>query len=185
VVKDELGLLNLKGIIETLFARLGIKNYEFINQTQGFKLDICLNKEPVGVISMLDPVLLGKFNIKNRNVFVLEVSLEKILSAAGLNKKYTPLAKYPEINRDISFILRVENSVNGLLSLLREKGEPLLRSLEVSDYYKGKQIPVGFRGLTLSCTYGSNERTLTEKEIAPVHNLICSALIDSFGAKMR
>jgi phenylalanyl-tRNA synthetase beta chain len=183
--KDELGLLNLKGIIEALFTRLGIKNYEFINQAHGFKVDICLNKEPVGLISTLDSALLDKFNIKNKDVFTLEVSLEKILTLANLGKRYVPLPRYPGITRDISFILKQENSVKDLLSVLQEKGRPLLRSLEITDYYKGRQIPAGYRGLTLSCTYGSSERTLTEEEIIPVHKLICSMLTELFSAKIR
>ena len=184
-VKDELGILNLKGAIETLFARLGIKNYEFTKQAQGSKVDIYLNKDSIGSISMLDSLLLEKFSIKNRNVWTLEVSLEKILSAANLGKKYLPLPKYPAITRDISLVLKKEISLKDLLVLLQEKGRPLLRELEITDYYKGKQIPSGYRGLTLSCNYGSNERTLIEEEVAPVHNLICSTLIDSFGAKIR
>lgn len=185
VVKDELGLLNLKGTIETLFTRLGIKNYEFVKQGDGTKVDIYLNKSPVGLISKLDKALMDKFGIKNRDVFTLEVSLGKILFVASLNKKYALLPKYPGIVRDISFILKEEQSVKKLLSILLEKGRPLLRDLLITDYYKGKQIPSGYRGLTLSCTYGSNERTLTEEEVAPIHNLICSTLIESFGAKIR
>ena len=185
VVKDELGLLNLKGTIETLFTRLGIKNYEFVKQALGSKVDIYLNNNPVGLISKLDVALLDKFGIKNRDVFTLEVSLEKILSAANLVKRYAPLPKYPGIIRDISFILKKENSVKDLLFVLQEKGQPLLRSLEIADYYKGKQIPSGYRGLTLSCIYSSNERTLTEEEVTPVHNLICSTLLELFNAKIR
>jgi len=185
VVKDELGLLNLKGAIEALFIRLGIRDYDFVMQVKGPDVDIFLDKNPVGLISKLNTLLLDKFGIKNRDVFTLEVSLEKILSAANLGKKYAPLPKYPGIIRDISFILKQDNSVKDLLFVLQDKGRPLLRSLEIADYYKGKQIPTGYRGLTLSCTYSSSERTLTEEEVAPVHSLICSTLIDSFSAKIR
>lgn len=185
VVKDELGALNLKGMIEALFAKLGIRSYEFIKQAHGGKVDIYLDKNPVGLISKLDSVLLDKFSIKNRDVVVLEISLEKILSALNLVKRYAPLPKYPGIVRDISFILKKENSVKEMLFVLQEQGQPLLRSLEIADYYKGKQIPAGYRGLTLSCTYASSERTLTEEEVAPAHNLICSTLMEKFSAKMR
>ncbi len=184
-VKDELGLLNLKGVAEALFSRLGIKDYEFVNQAQESQADIYINKEKVGLISMLSPILLDKIGVKNKNVFTLEVSLDKILAYAVLDKKYTPAPKYPGITRDISFILKTENSVKEMLNVLREKGRPLLRSLKIVNYYKGKQIPVGYRGLTLSCLYGSNERTLTEKEVQPIHNLICLALTGEFGANIR
>jgi len=187
VVKDELGLLNLKGTLVTLFTRLGIgiNDYEFVKQGQGAGVDIYLNKILVGSISRLDTVLLDKFGIKNRDVFVLEASLDIIISSVNWGKKYLPLPKYPSIIRDISFILKTEQSTQELLFKLKEIGKPLLRDLLITDHYKGKQIPSGYRGLTLSCNYGSNERTLTEEEVAPVHGLICSTLIEKFGATIR
>ena len=184
-VKDELGLLNLKGMVGVFFARFGIKDFDFVKQGDGAQVEIYAGKESVGFMRPMDTVLLDRYGIKNKNVFVLEISLKKVLSYANLNKKYSPLAKYPGISRDISFVLKEENSIKDLLLKLKEIGKPLLRYLEVADYYKGKQIPIGYRGLTLSCIYGSNERTLTEEEVAPLHNLICSTLTESFGAKIR
>jgi len=102
-----------------------------------------------------------------------------------LNKKFAPLPKYPGITRDISFILKDDLSVKEILILLKEKGQPFLREVKVTDYYKGKQIPSGWRGLTLSCLYASGERTLTEKEIQPAHDLLCASLTRKFEAKLR
>jgi len=186
VIKDELGLLNLKGTVETLFKRLGREDYKFVKQEKGSSVDIYLDNVLVGSISKLGRVLLDKFGIKNRDVFMLEASLDKIISYINWGKKYLSLQKYPSIIRDISFILKKEQSTQELIFKLLEIGKPLLlRDLKITDYYKGKQIPSGYRGLTLSCNYGSNERTLTEEEVTPVHNLICSALVENFGAKIR
>ena len=184
-IKDEFGLLNLKGIIEALFARLKVQSYEFINQEQEAKADIYVNQEKIGCMAMLAPVSLDKSGIKNKNVFILEVALDKLISFAQLEKKYSPLSKYPEIIRDISFILKKGSPIKEILAELKEEGRPLLRSLKVVDYYKGKQIPEGYRGLTLECIYGSSERTLTEIEVMPVHNLICLTLREKFSVQMR
>ncbi len=87
--------------------------------------------------------------------------------------------------RDISLILKDEVSAGGILEAIRKEGKPLLRDAKVADYYKGKQIPSGFKGLTISCLYRSDERTLTETEINPVHSLICALLADRFQAQIR
>ena len=68
---------------------------------------------------------------------------------------------------------------------LKEKGGALLRTIEVVDYYRGKQIPPGFRGLTLSCLYRSDGRTLTESEVNPVHAEVLGMLTSRFGVKTR
>ncbi|MBN2831639.1 MAG: phenylalanine--tRNA ligase subunit beta [Candidatus Omnitrophica bacterium] len=184
-IKDELGLLNLKGIAEEIFKRLKVQGYEFINQGQGGRAGIYINKEKTGYMEMLGQELLDKFGIKNKNVFMLEISLDKLISYARTEKKYVSLPKYPVITRDISFILQEKNSVKEVIVALKEKGWPLLRSIKVVDYYKGKQIPEGCRGLTIECNYGSNERTLTEEEVYSVHSRICLELKEKFDAVMR
>ncbi|MCX5694348.1 MAG: phenylalanine--tRNA ligase subunit beta [Candidatus Omnitrophica bacterium] len=182
--RDEASLLNLKGILETIFVRLGIADYEFIRQSDS-SICIYIQKEKIGLMFELSAQALNSLEIKNRNVFLCEVSLEKLLSFARPNKKFVCLPKYPGITRDISFILQDKFSVRDILILLKEKGQPLLSEVRVADYYQGKQIPTGFRGLTLSCLYASGERTLTEKEIQPIHDLLCQLLNQQFQVKLR
>ncbi|MDD5567788.1 MAG: phenylalanine--tRNA ligase subunit beta [Candidatus Omnitrophica bacterium] len=184
LAKDEANLLNIKGIFETIFKRLGIAGYEFTGQAANFA-DICVQKEKIGSMLCLGQQALNSLGIKNKDVFIGELSLDKLFSFVQLNKKFAPLPKYPGITRDISFILKDGVSVKEILILLREKGEPFLREVKVADYYKGKQIPSGWRGLTLSCLYASGERTLTEKEIQPAHDLLCASLTQQFEVKLR
>jgi len=184
LVKDEVNLLNIKGILETIFKRLGVTDYEFVSQAANF-VDIYIQKEKIGSMLCLDQQALNSLGIKNKDVFLCELSLDKFFHFVQLNKKFAPLPKYPGITRDISFILKDGFSVKDILILLKEKGQPFLREVKVTDYYKGKQIPSGWRGLTLSCLYASGERTLTEKEIQPAHDLLCASLTQQFEAKLR
>jgi len=92
---------------------------------------------------------------------------------------------YPAITRDISLTLKEDILIDNLLETIQLSGRPLLREVKIIDYYKGQQIPAGCRGLTISCVYRSDERTLTEEEINPVHSLITQALVDKFNAKIR
>jgi phenylalanyl-tRNA synthetase beta chain len=61
----------------------------------------------------------------------------------------------------------------------------LLQEIKVIDYYKGQQIPAGFKGLTISCLYRSGERTLTEAEINPIHALVSDTLAERLQARIR
>lgn len=185
LIKNEVGLLHLKGVFEALFARLGIQDYEFSRAAASGAILIYVHKEKIGWISALGGYDLDKFDIKNKIVYAAEVSLEKLFSYVDLKKKLQPLPKYPGIVRDISFILKEDIPVKDILDALKEKGGLLLRDIKIVDYYKGRQIPAGFRGLTVSCLYRSDERTLTESEINPAHTLICNVLAERFGAKIR
>jgi len=185
LIKDEASPLHLKGVLEALFERLGIKDYSFNNQEAIFTTSIYVCKEKIGLMMMLPKDILGKFNIKNKDVFVLELSLDKVFSYAKPKKEFIPLPKYPGIARDISFILKDDISIKEVLDALKEKGKPQLEDIKIVDYYKGKQIPPGYRGLTISCLYRSKERTLTEAEINPLHTLVCGILTERFGATIR
>lgn len=182
--KDEVTILHLKGILEVLFSRLGIKNLDFIRQDE-HKIRIMIDREEAGLMLDLSPQVLGAFDIKNRQVVLAELDLKKIFSHIKLGKRFVNIPKFPAITRDISFVIKNGISVKDLLLAIEKKGAPLLVQVKVADYYQGKQIPSGSKGLTLSCIYRLAERTLTEEEINPLHNEICSLLKERFEAELR
>jgi phenylalanyl-tRNA synthetase beta chain len=184
LIKDSLGPLHLKGIFEVLFERLGVRKYNF-NTLQDTSVAISIEKEKVGCLNRLSKNVLESLDIKNKEVFVAELSLERLFSYVNLNKKFNRLAVYPGISRDISLILKEDIAIGDILAAIKEKGQPFLQEVKVIDYYKGKQIPLGFKGLTLTCLYRLRERTLTEAEINPVHSAISILLKDRFNAQIR
>lgn len=184
LIKEEVGFLHLKGILEMLFERLGIKNYNFTKQNT-HEIGVLVNKDKVGVIVRLRKEILDPLDIKNKEAWATELSLDRLFSYVNLKKKFAPLPVYPGILRDISFILKDDISVDDILKAMKEKGRPLLQEVKIVDYYKGKQIPAGFKGLTISCLYRAHERTLTELEINPIHSNISSMLIERFSAQIR
>jgi phenylalanyl-tRNA synthetase beta chain len=184
LAKENASALQIKGSLERLFLSLGIKEYDFNPDGSG-AVEVMVKGQKAGYLISPDKSLLARFDIKNKDLFCAEVSLDKIFAAADLNKKFIPAPRYPGITRDISLVLKDELSIKSVLSGLYEKGSPFLKEARIADYYKGKQIPEGFRSLTVSCFYRSDERTLTEAEVNPVHSEVIRALTDSFGAKIR
>ena len=185
LIKDPVGLLHLKGILEALFAQLGVRDYNFNAKDNASAITVYAGGKEIGLMAKLEKSLLDKLEIKNKDVFVLELSLERLLLYINLKKKFSRLPVYPGISRDISLILKDEILLGDILKAIREEGKPLLKQAAVLDYYKGKQIPSGFKGLTISCLYRSVERTLTEAEINPAHSLICKILAERFGSRIR
>lgn len=185
LIKEEAGFLHLKGIIEALFERLGIVVYDFESRGNLSAILISAGQEEIGTMAKLQKGVLERLGIKNKDLYTAELCLDKVFSLAQLKKKFVPAPKYPGIARDISFILKEEVSVKNILLSIEGKGRPLLRAAKITDYYKGKQIPAGHRGLTISCFYRSDERTLTETEVAPLHASICAVLTEEFAVKIR
>ncbi len=177
-------LLHLKGIIESLLNKFGVKNFDLIRQDE-HKINIIINQEQLGFMLDLNRKVLADFDIKNKQVVLAQINLEKLFSCMNLGKRFSGIPKFPAITRDISFVIKDDVVVKDLLLAIEEKGFGLLRQAKLVDYYQGKQIPDGFKGLTVSCVYRLDERTLTEEEITPLHNEICSLLKERFGIQLR
>ena len=54
----------------------------------------------------------------------------------------------------------------------------------ISDYY-GKSLPENKKSLTLRLTFGSDERTLTDKEADKLAQKVVELLKNKFGAQVR
>jgi len=183
LVREEVSLLHIKGIIETLFERLGIKEYRLGQGAS--EVEIIVAGKLAGYMTEAGQGVKDIFGIKNKRVVLAELFLEEIIAQAATQKKYQPLPLYPGITRDISILVKESQPVAEVLRDISENGAPLLKGARVTDYYKGKQVAAGFKGITVSCDYGSNERTLTEAEINPLHSKILNSLREKFGIQIR
>jgi len=185
-VKEKLGVFHLKGILETVFNNLGIKDFSFASPDETGKSNIFAgNQEKVGELFIIPDQILNVFEIKNKSAVIAEIDLSKIAARMDLKKRFLGLPLYPGVTRDISLQIKEDVLVQGILDLIKKQSGGLLEEVKVVDYYKGKQIPHGFKGVTVSCLYRSKERTLTEEEVNPLYSSACSALVESFGAKLR
>jgi len=184
MVREELNLLHLKGAIESVLKGLGISGYSF---RTGSAQDIILEKDSqqLGLLWQLPSRVLGSLDIKNKEVVAAEINLDKIFPLVNLRKKFTSLPAYPGITRDISLLLKNGIKIEDVLFAVRKQAERLLKEVAVVDFYKGKQIPSGYKGLTISCLYRSDERTLTEEEVNPLHSAILTVLQEKFSAQLR
>ncbi|MEW6100947.1 MAG: phenylalanine--tRNA ligase subunit beta [Candidatus Omnitrophota bacterium] len=184
LIKDSAGFLHLKGILETLFQRLGLGDFS-LRIISSNLVEAFLKEERIGELIRLKPGCRQALGIKNKEAFIAEVYLEKVLSCVNTQKAFLPLARFPGISRDVSVIVKEETTFAQIQEEIKKQNIEHLISLMVADYYKGKQIPSGYKGLTISCLYGSTERTLTEEEVCPWHNQVTSVLTDKLGAKIR
>ncbi len=183
--QENIGMTQMKGIIETLCDRLGIKACQWEVSEDARKIAFGVNGTRAGTIWYFKKDTVEKFDIKNKDVFVAELSLDILVAAADLKKHFVPLPKYPAIARDISMVVKENTSVADILQAIQKKAGMLLKGLGVIDFYKGEQIPSGFKGLTISCSYRAEDRTLTETEIAPLHESVAVLLRETFGAQIR
>ncbi len=175
----------LKGIAEVILARLGINGIRFIPQEEPGVFSIGTSGKKLGKIFPVSQKILLKFEIKYRQIWMLEFDLEEIYTQVSAIKKFTPLWLFPEITRDISIVVKNVISAQEMVRAAKLVEQGLLKEVFVSDFYRGDQIPADSKSLTISCVYRAHDRTLTEAEIHPVHERISAFLVEKFQGLLR
>ncbi|MGQ9825843.1 MAG: phenylalanine--tRNA ligase subunit beta, partial [Desulfotomaculales bacterium] len=138
----------------------------------------------LGVIGELHPAVLEKLELPVR-VVAAELDFAKMAAAAGPEKKYIPLPRFPAVQRDLAVVAAKEVPVREITRIIRAAGGELLQSLSLFDVYEGVQVKKGFRSLAFSLKFQAADRTLTVEEVSALIEKITGALSREAGAEIR
>ena len=132
--------LLIKSDILALFDKLGINKFSF------GKDEIKIGKD-----------VIGKVGIKSGITF-FEIDFEKIQKNAIDNKEYKHVSYHPIASRDISGLIDENTEIEEIVSKI--KNIDLVKSVEVFDVFKGKNVPPGKKSISLTINLQSEEKTL-------------------------
>ena len=187
--KKTVDFYDLKGIVEVLFEKLGIKDYKFSPTTNSiFSKGACalvvIGKQAVGVIGKIDSGIQRKLDIP-QEVFACELEFEKIYFYTDLEKKYRPIPKQQPVLRDISMLVSEDVAADKIKDIVTKAGKGLVLSIRIFDEYHGEKIPAGQKSLAFTIEYFDENKALTDKEINSAHSEICAALSGELKAQIR
>ena len=103
--------------------------------------------------------------------------------------KYQPMSKYPAVNQDLAFVVAEDVKVGDILSCIERHGkldkENIIQKIEVFDVYTGEHVEKGFKSVALSVCFQSSNKTLGEKEINQMREVLLSSLEKEMNAQLR
>ena len=184
----EVDFFVLKGVIESVLNNVGLKGYEIEPETTNLTFHpgrcakIVYNNIYIGTFGELHPNVIENYNLGQR-VYVAEINIDTVFENLNLTKSYNPLPKYPSTSRDIALIVKDEVFVKQIEDIIKANGEDLVESYKLFDVYKGAQI--GHKSIAYSITYRSKDKTLTDEDVAKVHEKILSELSEKLNANLR
>jgi phenylalanyl-tRNA synthetase beta chain len=114
-----------------------------------------------------------------------ELDLDALVAQAPGAVAYDEVSTFPEVRQDLAFVVDEDVPASALVAAIREAAGDALRDVSVFDEYRGEQIGAGKRSLAFRVAFGSNERTLTDADAAPIRERIVQALARDFGAVLR
>lgn len=186
----EVDFFVLKGVIESVLNNVGLKGYEIEPETTNLTFHpgrcakIVYNNIYIGTFGELHPNVIENYNLGQR-VYVAEINIDTVFENLNLTKSYNPLPKYPSTSRDIALIVKDEVFVKQIEDIIKANGEDLVESYKLFDVYKGAQIEEGHKSIAYSITYRSKDKTLTDEDVAKVHEKILSELSEKLNANLR
>lgn len=174
----------LKGIVENVLDYLGFKNrYSFSkgdipNMHPGMSASIMLDRKQIGILGRVHPS-----DMKD-DVYVCEISLNALMTDVK-PLKFKAASKYPEIKKDLAFIVNKDVDSYEVSNVIKKTGGRLLTDIHVFDVYTGDKIDSSKKSLAYSLTFSSNDRTLSEEEVMEVFNNIIKKCEKELGAELR
>lgn len=141
-----------------------------------------VNGVPVGQFGQIRPAVAEARKLR-QDVYLAELDLEQLYKIGLRPVKFTPLGKYPAVERDFSFVFaegvtfaQVHDSVFGL-SIAE------LRDLQPIEIFRGGSIPPGKYSMLLRVKFQANDRTLRDDELAQWSGKIVGALTALGGSQ--
>ena len=173
----------LKGILENLFDNLGFKNrYEFVatsidNLHPGATAQILMDRKPIGIIGKIHP------SVKKDEIYVAEISMTELYERKVKPLKFKEASKYPEIKKDLAFIVDNSTTNKELVDVIKHAGGRLLDSIDIFDIYR--DIEEGKKSMAYNLTFKDATRTLSDEEVMEVFNNIIKEVENKLNAKLR
>jgi phenylalanyl-tRNA synthetase beta chain len=182
-----LDFFDAKGIMETLFFRLGVEVcFEPAVDPillPGMTAKITLGDATLGLVGDLHPKAAQGFDISAQSVSLFEVDLGELLPFTAQALRYHPIPRFPGVVRDIALIVDVELPAKEVLDIIQ--GFPLVSRVVLFDVYYGEQVPKGRKSLAFSIRYQSPSRTLTDEEVDAAQGELLHRLKQELGATLR
>jgi phenylalanyl-tRNA synthetase beta chain len=176
----------VKGVVETLLARFGVKaDYVPGNDatlSPAKCADIMVGSNKIGVIGEVHPVVLRNFDISDP-AFLFELDVDKLVTLASKPLVYKTVSKYPSITRDIAMLVDAAVTYQKIVDVV--KGFSLVSDMQLFDLYEGKQVPEGKKSMAFRLTYQSADHTLKDEEVDKVQQRILERLSKELGAVLR
>lgn len=181
---------DMKGVVEEFFDKIGMHKRMDYNPKAGKpflhpgrQAEISYEGTVVGYLGEVHPTVAANYGIGTR-AYVAVLDILNLLEYATFDRKYSGIAKFPAVTRDLSMVVPKEILVGQIEHMIEQRGGKILESYKLFDVYEGDQIEKGYKSVAYSLVFRSPEKTLEEAEITAAMKKILNGL-QSMGIELR
>lgn len=181
---------DMKGVVEEFLEKVGLKGLVTYDPTTrrnylhpGRKAEILYEGTAIGYLGEVHPDVADAYGIGDK-AYVAVLDMPLVTERAGFDVKYTGVAKYPAVSRDLSMVMKKEILAGQVEEVIRKNAGKLLEHCTLFDVYEGTQIEEGYKSMAYSVGLRAQDRTLEEKDITTVMDKILKGL-SALGIELR
>ena len=176
-----------KGVYEAIAAEFGCAfAYEPVQKPflhPGKSAKVLIGGEEVGYFGELAPDIAEELAVETP-VYLGEFDYAKAEKMLGGEIKYKPLPKFPEIRRDLAFVVD-ESAVCAELEKAIFDASKYVTAVKLFDVYRSEQIGEGKKSMAFNVTFTPHENAFKPEDADGYVKRILKALGEKFGAVLR
>ncbi|MCF2682137.1 phenylalanine--tRNA ligase subunit beta [Faecalicatena contorta] len=180
----------MKGVVEEFFDKVGMHKKETYDPNAGKpflhpgrQANIIYDGVVVGYLGEVHPDVADAYGIGTR-AYIAVIDMPEIVARATFDRKYSGIARFPAVTRDISMVMPKEILVGQIEHVIEKKGGAYLESYSLFDIYEGAQIKAGYKSVAYSIVFRAKDKTLEEADITAAMDRILKAL-EEMGIELR
>ena len=181
---------DMKGVCEEFFEKIGMKKKVAYDPNSGKpflhpgrQANMIYEGKVVGYLGEVHPAVADNYSIGEK-AYIAVIDILDVLEFAGFNHKYTGIAKYPAVTRDLSLVVPHAVLAGQIEEIFDQRGGNILESYQLFDIYEGAQIEKGFKSMAYSLVFRAHDKTLGENEISAAMKKIMNGL-NGLGIELR
>lgn len=178
----------LRSIVETVFKRLGIANFNSKTTEQTiFSEGVSFEhgKKELVNFGVVKKDILRRMEIKQEVLFA-DFNWDEILDlVSGNTIIFKEISKYPEVKRDLALLLDEAVSFKQVENVALGAEKKLLKEINLFDVYNGKNLPDGKKSYAVSFILRDEKSTLTDKQIDKTMQKLQQQFRKELGAEIR
>ena len=181
---------DMKGVIEEFFQEAGLRgkttydpngNIPFLHP--GRQAVVYYEGHKMGYLGELHPLVADSYRIGQR-CYLAVIDLPEVTKFATFDRRYTGIANFPAVSRDISLVVPKDILVAQIEDIIEKQGGENVESYKLFDIYEGAQIGAGFKSVAYTITFRAKDHTLEDKEVSVPMDRIVKALAE-LGIELR
>ncbi|MCF6350399.1 MAG: phenylalanine--tRNA ligase subunit beta [Flavobacteriaceae bacterium] len=177
-----------KGIVTTVLERLGFNNLKITPiKNTAFSEGINFSKGKLKLVEfgLVNQKIIKKFGIKQEVLFA-DFDFNAILKIIKKdNFPVTNLPKYPVVKRDLALLIDEKCSFKEIYNIAFQTEQKLLKTVDLFDVYKGKNLPKGKKSYAVSFLLQDKNKTLEDKQIDKIMQKLQTTFTKQLGAELR